>query len=279
MHRKKSLIVWRMLVTLGLVTGFSPNPVFCLGWVHKIVWLSSGWKESQDQVRANVLCIRRVLIVTGKSYVCSQIVRYLQEKGKVTCAYYFCNHRMLGKDTVSNVLRTLAVYILRENLDLVPFVHEGYYVKGCGRSAISLKKMLKEIMTLVFCVRIVIDGFDECDEAVQKELLGALTDVQNATGQSCKLLIASRPDHSTNRKEKIRLHEETVNAIQTYIRTEVRVLRETWEVISEDLGRLIEEHLTAKANGMLSQISSFKLFYRSTGVCPQFWVFISQTTL
>jgi hypothetical protein len=137
---------------------------------------------------------------------------------------------MIGKDTVSNVLRTLAVQILHQNPDIIPFVHQEYYEKGLGRSAMAMRKLLRDVLTAVSSVRIVVDGLDECEDVVQKELLAALLDFQKVTGQPCKVLVSSRPDHTkdskhiTDRKLTIKMRGETGKAIQAYIKNEVRML-------------------------------------------------------
>jgi hypothetical protein len=187
-------------------------------------------------------------IGTGKTILSSFIIEHLQRESNVTVPYYFCNHRMTGKDTVSNILCTLTLQILQKNTDMIPLVHMNYYEKGTGKAVRTMKNVLKDILAGVSCTRIVIDGLDECDESAQRDLSRALTDVREATGNSVKVLICSRL--ATDRKATILLRGKTDGAIELYVKHEIAQLRrDVYFVVNNNDAAWVENKLISKADG------------------------------
>lgn len=185
---------------------------------------------------------------TGKTILSSFIIEHLKcKEQQVTVSYYFCNHRMGDRDTVSNILCTSAVQILRQHPDIVPVVHSEYYEKWSGKASRAMKKMLKDILAGVSCARLVIDGLDECTPEVQKELPKVLVDIHETVGKSFKILICSRL--AADPKAMILLRGETDNAIKLYVKNEVRDLCNEVEFVPDEDAKWIENRLALKADG------------------------------
>jgi hypothetical protein len=128
----------------------------------------------------------------GKSVLCSYIVSFLQARPGITTAYFFCDCHNEGRDILSEILRTLALQILRAHKDLVPHVFETYANRGLTPSITQLKKLLSEFLVAVPSIRIVIDGLDECSDSDQKIILKEAVSLFTGSEGRCKILISSR---------------------------------------------------------------------------------------
>ncbi|ERF69533.1 hypothetical protein EPUS_01862 [Endocarpon pusillum Z07020] len=188
---------------------------------------------------------------SGKTILSSFIIEHLKcKEQQVTVSYYFCNHRMVDRDTMSNILCTSAVQILRQHPEIVPVVHSEYYEKWSGKASRTMKKMLKDILAGVSCARIVIDGLDECAPEVQKELPKVLADIHETVGKSFKILICSRL--VADPKAMILLRGETENAIKLYVKNEVRKLCNDIEFVPDEDAKWIENRLASKADDTIA---------------------------
>lgn len=191
---------------------------------------------------------------SGKSFLCSLIIQHLQTRMDRSSLYYFCGKQAAGGDTRAIVLRTLAVQLLQQNPDMVPLVHQAYFQKMSNRSGIALETMLKEILPNVKVTRIVVDGIDECDGEMQKELLRSLIKIQKLADCSCKLLVVSREEpqiqQSLLSKNHMRLGQKTCEALSIYIKDKVGEVQAHFPDMDVALVTLVEQRLTSKANGM-----------------------------
>ena len=189
----------------------------------------------------------------GKSFLCSLIVEHLETKCDRTTAYYFCDHRSSDRNDCGLVLRTLAVQILRQNLDLVPLIHEKYPHTGSGHSDRDVKKMLNDLVSSAKPTRIVLDGVDECDFSVQTSILKSLLELQRVE-ENCKILVSSRLgpqiDKAMPNKFHITLDGKTVGALKLYIRNSVEDLKGHFTEFEPDLFDRVQHRLEEKAKGM-----------------------------
>lgn len=190
----------------------------------------------------------------GKSYLCSSIIQNLQTRHETSSVYYFCGQKSMERDSCALVLRTLLNQLLRQNLDLAPLIHEAYLMTGSNKSAPAVKRMLKEVLSEVKCTRIILDGVDECDETIQREILANLADVQKSVGISCKILVSSRHEplikKSIPQKCHIALDGKTTESLNIYIRSRVSGLKSSFPDTGGLLWDTIEQKLMEKAKGM-----------------------------
>jgi uncharacterized protein YpbB len=165
---------------------------------------------------------------------------------------------MVDRDILSSVLRTFVVQVLRKHHDSIPFVYEHYYQQGSGRSTSTMKKILKDVLLTLSSVHIVVDGLDECNELLQVDLLSVFEETRKLLGQTCKILVASRPCSSVERiarkRATVDMRGETVQAIRLYIKEEIAKLQvekqgEGFQATNGDLFLRLEEHLNIKADG------------------------------
>ena len=190
----------------------------------------------------------------GKSLLCSLIVENLENVHKdISTLYYFCKSSEKEKDTCGSVLCTLATQLLRQNLYMAPLIHQAYLHKG--RSNPAMKRMLKDVLSTVKSTRVVLDGIDECDYPVQKEVLNSLVELQKHVGDSCKILVSSRLEPLIDkamppRKVHITLDGKTTEALGLYIQSNVDELKEYFPEFDCVLFPKTKERMEKGAKGM-----------------------------
>ena len=189
----------------------------------------------------------------GKSFLCSLVVQNLQSQQHLSTLYYFCGHQSSSENTCATMLRTLAIQLLQQNLDMASLVHQAYVQKGSNRSSPAMRAMLTKVLPTSKAARIVIDGIDESDHSTQQEVLKSLVEIQKSADHCCKLLVSSRDEPQIQKslaaKTHLRLGEKTVKGLGLYIKDRINSLQATLEMDSE-LVSLAEQRLHSKANGM-----------------------------
>lgn len=196
----------------------------------------------------------------GKSFVCSLMIEHLTTRSDLISLYYFCGHKSSDSDNSALILKTLANQLVRQDRDLVPLIYQNYFTKGSSRSRPAMKKILKEILPSInlASTRIILDGVDECEEAVQRDILSDLIDIQrhvkHRCKHRCKILIASRVEplirKSIPQCIHIDLENKTKAGLKIYIKCEVSKLKVQFPNIRNSLWAGIEERLQSKAKGM-----------------------------
>lgn len=191
----------------------------------------------------------------GKSFLSSLVIEYLDTLDDQITLYYFCG-RSSEKDSCSLVLRTLANQLVRKDLDLAPLIHQAYLQKGSILSGPALKRMMKEVLSTITInsIRIILDGVDECDFTVQKEVLKSLIELQKCADENCKILISSRdtPEirKAMSQKMHMKLDGKTTKALHLYIQQKVKKLKKSFPMLDPVLFQRVEQRLQEKADGM-----------------------------
>ncbi len=129
--------------------------------------------------------------------------------------------------------------------------------------------MLKDILSVVDSVRVVLDGLDECEDVVRKDILATMIEIQKTKGHTCKILISSRPDSSLDRdvrnKTTIDLRGETDQGIRAYVKYEVERLGSYFGALDEDLSKSLEALMSSKADGKPNPLTFCRV-----SQCPRF---------
>ena len=190
----------------------------------------------------------------GKSFLCSFIVDHLGTYKDQTTLYYFCG-QMSAQRTLSTIYRTLAVQMLRQNLDMVPLVYEALCQKGWSRSSQIVKMILQDSLSNISLSRVVLDGIDEFDRPLQKEILSGIIGVQSHAGDACKILIASRLEPQItkalpSKKIDLTLDGKTTGALHLYIQERVHHLQTCFPRLNSALFERVEQRMKEMARGM-----------------------------
>ena len=163
--------------------------------------------------------------------------------------YYFCNSTEAG-NICGQVLRTVALQLLRRNVDLASLVANQYVYPGFSCSLVQLRNLLPQMLEVTKLPRIVIDGLDECSEESQ---MSVLKDLLRLLGKdvNCKIIIASRREvkifEKLSNKPQIKLdnREEVESDIRLYVKYHIGSI----ETEDSRLRQNIESILVEKANG------------------------------
>ena len=188
----------------------------------------------------------------GKSFLCSLIIENLQSQQRLSTLYYF--FRSWNETTCAVMLRTLAIQLLQQNMDMAPLVHQAYLQEGSNKSSPAMKNLLIKLLTSSKVTRIVVDGMDEISHATQQELIKNLIEIQKSVDPSCKLLVSSRDEpqiqKSLGTKNCLNLGGKTVESIDLFIKERMKGLQELCPGIDAGLVKLAEKQLQDKARGM-----------------------------
>ena len=192
-------------------------------------------------------------INAGKSVICSKLVEHIQDNTDMTVIYYFYPHHQASKTQSSDVLRSLVTQLLAGTTSLAPYVLETFASNGQKPTKRNLGTILEKMITSLPSLRIVVDGFDECLQDDQDEIMQDLLRIKGSTLGACKLLLSSRKHRSISRwlhlKPIIRLDDNTENinsTISSFIHPRLQTLRDRFSpAIVDRLGNLLLE----KANG------------------------------
>ena len=190
----------------------------------------------------------------GKSYLCSLLVENLLSQQHFSTLYYFCNHQSSSENACAMILRTFAVQLLQQNMDMALLVHQAYLMKASNRSVPTMKRLLAQVLPTSKAARIVIDGIDEFDDTTQQETLRSLVEIQKNAGQFCKLLVSSREEPKIKKslaaKKHLKLGDKTLGGLSLYIKESIKEIQERFPEMDPNLVKRAEERLHSKAKGM-----------------------------
>ena len=190
----------------------------------------------------------------GKTFCCSLVIQNLQTLSDQSCLYYFCGRQLAAGDSCALILRTLAIQLLQQNLDMVPLVHQAFLQKMSNRSAPALKKMLCQLLPSVKFTRLVVDGIDERDRNTQKEVIKSLLELQKHAGSNFKILISSREEPqiqtSLSPKLHLKLGDKTSQGLKLYVTEKVKDVQDRFPNMQPVLVERVAERLHGKAKGM-----------------------------
>lgn len=195
----------------------------------------------------------KLILGTGKSIICSQLVSTTQANEKLTAVYFLCNHRDSGDHEFLRMMRYMAYQILRSNVETVPIVHQLYVLKGLSATTLVMKALLRQLASGVEHMRCIIDGLDECDRDVQTEVIKLILELRKASGSSFRALISSRDlpqiDRHLRPKITMSLFQKTEQALQLYIRNGVQCLQDNCRCLAKSTVDRLEDHLVKNAGG------------------------------
>lgn len=170
-------------------------------------------------------------------------------RGIVTC-YYFCNSKD-PNNICDQVLRTIALQLLRSNLNLASLITNEYVYCGLNCCMAQLRKLIPQMLEIVPQVRIVVDGIDECSKESQKSILKEIQSICLSPLNKCKILFSSRKDHYINEKlsgkPQISLDKrgEVETDILLYVKHKIKRLPTSNRTLIDK----VEGILVKKANG------------------------------
>jgi hypothetical protein len=239
------------------------------GAEHSVVWLKgkpgSGEHSalsSDDLVEARLLADFQ-LSITGKSVLCSMIIKKLQSLPDTTTVYALCTDAQTRSKSCLFLLRTLTRQLVLGKPELAAVIEAEYINLGLGVPVVQMRQLLGLLISTFPAVRIVVDGLDECKKLEQERILDVLSNLAGNIGSlsSCKVLISSQDSVTIPRKLRSRTTIDLSReksacaavdaAIATFVRSEIS--QNPLLCNSDDIGEgaisEIEQGLLTKANG------------------------------
>ena len=189
----------------------------------------------------------------GKSFLTSLLIEHLWVRGGLTCVYYFCGQNEASEPQCRKILRTMTMQLIQQNLDVALIVHETLVQNPANKSTAALKKMLLDILPQVDPVHFLVDGLDELDHDIQRELLKTFTDIVKKTNGKSRLFISSRDEpqiKSLLPKSQMKLEGKTTESLRRYIAKRVGDLKEHHPEMEPTTVEKIESRLHEHAKGM-----------------------------
>jgi hypothetical protein len=196
------------------------------------------------------------MILKGKTILCTYLIENIQREQQITTVYYICNSYTNGKNLAAEIMRSLTLQLLRQNMDLAGYVFENYANKGFAPSVAHLRTLLRSLLSTIPTTRICIDGLDEYPTSEQRSTLQELLTLAKLPGGHCRILFSSRDvdniRKALEKKPTISFRDEKDaldKDIQAYVRGAMANVRERFRShprLLED----IERRIIAKADGM-----------------------------
>ncbi|KAK4164640.1 hypothetical protein QBC43DRAFT_45733 [Cladorrhinum sp. PSN259] len=131
---------------------------------------------------------------SGKSVLCSQIVKFLQTgKGRLVLFIFVTRQTHLSAyDIQTHILQAIVAQIVRLSSDMVPLLYDKYLAKAQTSSASVLKGLLAEVLPNFEEIRLVVDGVDELPATEHKSVIKDLLELAKKANGSLKILISSQ---------------------------------------------------------------------------------------
>jgi NACHT domain len=200
---------------------------------------------------------RTLTQITGKSILCAHVVKALRNNSDARTLYYFCGNRASGQDDRSQMFRSLAVQLVRQDPALACHMAENYVRQGLPASMDHLRKLLPDLLTAAPFPRIVVDGLDECEPRDHTFLLSQLLSFCNTSTRLANVLVSSRDGGEIGKKLRqkvtLSLRDETQaleHDIKAFVRGTLRSARDEWSFdVSEIAIQRIEQELVRRSNG------------------------------
>ncbi|CAI7613090.1 unnamed protein product [Penicillium pancosmium] len=109
----------------------------------------------------------------GKSVLASLIIDKCRERASNVTIWFYCRHGDKSRSTFVGLARALISQLLKNDMDLVPYVHEK--MSSRSEQILSSEFLAKELLeTLLKNCRglyIILDGLDECGRGEEKSIL------------------------------------------------------------------------------------------------------------
>lgn len=125
--------------------------------------------------------------------MCSFVIQELIQISTLDSCYYFCGGQDADHD-YGCLLRTLALQLLRRNLDLASIISNEFVYKGTSCNVKVLKTLVPRMLQTMPCTRIIIDGIDELARESQTLVLKDLQTFCDAVNSHCKIIFSSRKE-------------------------------------------------------------------------------------
>jgi hypothetical protein len=123
--------------------------------------------------------------------MCSHIISLLEDAQNISPCYYFCTS--LDDETVCiQIFRSIALQLLRQQPDLASFIAHQFVYQAMRNGMKQMKLLVAQILEILPCTRVVIDGLDECPRDCQKSVLKELQTLCFNPAIRLKILISSR---------------------------------------------------------------------------------------
>ena len=84
------------------------------------------------------------------------------------------------------------VQLVQQNPDIAPYINTKYACEGASPSRAKLNALIPEVLSLIPCSRVVIDGLDECLQQDQVQILRDIVRLFSGVGIRCKVLFSCR---------------------------------------------------------------------------------------
>ncbi len=79
------------------------------------------------------------------------------------------------------------------------YIFENYANKGLPPSLPRLRKLLPELLEIIPCIRIIVDGLDEYPETDQRQVFQELLGLVKSSGSQCRVLFSNRESELINK--------------------------------------------------------------------------------
>lgn len=198
----------------------------------------------------------------------TRIVTFLEKAPDTLLLRHFCSHHYSSSVQYGSILASIVHQLLRDKDDLLAYVYTGYILARKSTASATLEALILTLLAAVstdpmktLCVRVIIDGLDECDEDTQQRVVKFVGRIMAVSipGVICKVLLCSQDAGKLNKmlkkRKSIALEEEEkavslAIGIFTKQRLEIMRLNEFSDIDVTDADiEYVEATIARKADG------------------------------
>lgn len=197
----------------------------------------------------------------GKTSISCFLVEKLQ-KSSAFIVCYFCDDKIKGRRTATDVLRGILWQLFKRREDLFELIKDDYRVKKESLTE-NLDDMWDMLLTILpsICdpVYLILDALDECDVLSRKELLMRIEHLD--LPKDFRILITGRPEADIDDTARVIGVSLTMNGsnikndLEAFITTKVNRLRMVKREFTPELLTDIERSLRINASGTFLWVS------------------------
>ncbi|KAF7542513.1 hypothetical protein G7Z17_g11504 [Cylindrodendrum hubeiense] len=156
---------------------------------------------------------------SGKSVLATHVAKFLQASQQSLVVSHFCTYSYEESMDYDKILRSVLLQLIQSDTDMIAHVYDELVLKKKVPSSKLLEDMLRDVASapslvpsVTKYIHIIIDGLDECNEAMQPKFIKTMERVVSAASSSgstlCKVLLSNRLSQGIAKKSR---HKQTVS--------------------------------------------------------------------
>jgi hypothetical protein len=152
----------------------------------------------------------------------------------------------------TQILRTMALQLLRQHLDLASLIANEFLYCGSNCGIVQLKLLIPKLLEIIPQTRIIVDKIDKCSNENQKAILRDIHTLFFRPNARCNILLSSqkevhilkklarKPQITLDRRSEVKLN------IRSYVKHNIKKLRTSDELLLDRLENILAKKVNSE---------------------------------